>query len=161
MAAKKQKKKKKPAEDRHILATNRKARHLYKILETHEAGIVLRGSEIKSIRDNGVSIAEAYARIQDREVWLIAMHIAEYFDATFNNHEPTRRRKLLLHRAEIRRLERKVKTSGHTLVPLDLHLNERGIAKVTIALVTGKKEHDRREDIKKRDIEREIRTYKR
>ena len=144
-----------------VLAKNRRAKHEYHIHEVFEAGIVLGGSEIKSIRAGKCSIAEAYARVRDNEIWLIGMHIAEYFDATYNNHVTRRNRKLLLKRSEIRKLARKLKTSGYTLVPLDIHLNDRGFAKVNIALCSGKKDHDKRQDIKKRDSEREMRSYKR
>ncbi len=153
--------KKKKKEAPGVVAKNRRASHDYHIHEIFEAGIVLRGSEIKSIRGGQCSIAEAYARIQNDEVFLIGMHIPEYFDATYNNHLAKRNRKLLLKRKEIRKLTRKLKTSGFTLVPLDLHMSERGFAKVNIALCSGKKEYDKRHDLKKRDSEREMRSYKR
>ncbi|MCB9833032.1 MAG: SsrA-binding protein SmpB [Planctomycetes bacterium] len=158
MAAKKDKKNQ-PGE--RLIAQNRRARFEYHVLEDLEAGIVLTGSEIKSIRQGQASIAEAYARFQNGELWLLGMHIAEYFEASFHNHETRRKRKLLLHASELRKLEKKVKTKGVTLVPLDLHFNDRGIVKVKLGLCTGKKDHDKRETIKKRDAERELRSYKR
>lgn len=144
-----------------VVATNRKARHQYHLTDRLEAGIVLHGSEVKSVRGGQASIAEAYCRITDGGVWIIGLHIPEYADATYNNHEPARRRKLLLSRREIRKLERQIKLKGTTLVPLDIHFNERGFAKITIAMATGKKQHDKRADLKKRDLEREARSYKR
>ncbi len=153
--------KKKKKEPQDVLAKNRRARHEYHIHEVIEAGIVLGGSEIKSIRAGKCSIAEAYARVRDNEIWLIGMHVAEYFDATYNNHITRRNRKLLLRRSEIRKLLRKLRNSGFTLIPLDIHLSERGFAKVNLALCSGKKEHDKRQDLKKRDSEREMRSYKR
>ncbi len=153
--------KNKPLEDgRRRVVQNRRARFEFEFIETFEAGIVLLGSEVKSIRAGNVSLAEAYARVTDGEVWLIGAHIAEYDDASLLNHEPRRRRKLLLHRSEIRRIQRKVKQSGLTLVPVDLYFNERGRAKVTLALARGKKSFDKREAIKKRDAERESRRYR-
>lgn len=152
-------KKKKKIEGPVVLAKNKRARHEYHIHEVFEAGIVLGSSEIKSIRAGQCSITEAFGRIRDGEVWLMGMHVAEYFEATFNNHITRRNRKLLLHNAEIRKLSRKLKVSGYTLVPLDIHLSESGFAKVNIALCSGKKEHDKRQDMKKRDSDREMRSY--
>lgn len=154
-------KKKKEQEADRTVATNRKARHQYHLTDKIEAGIVLHGSEVKSIRAGLASIAEAYCRITDGEVWIVGLHIPEYLEASYNNHEPTRRRKLLLARREIKKLERQIKLKGTTLVPLDIHFNERGIAKVTIALATGKKQHDKRADMKKRDMEREAKSFRR
>ena len=144
-----------------VIAVNKRARHDYHVLESVEVGIVLSGSEIKSIRAGQCSLAEAYARIENAEVWLVGMHVAEYFEASHNNHMSKRRRKLLLHRSEIRRLAKKLKSSGLTLIPLDVHLNEREYAKLELGLCQGKKSHDKREAVKKRDSEREIRSYKR
>jgi len=138
-----------------VVARNPKARHDYHILETWEAGLVLTGSEIKSIRDRKVSLKEAYGTVRNGEVWLESMHVTPYQFAGYAGHDPVRRRKLLLHRREIRRLIGAVEQKGLTLVPLDLHLSD-GQAKVTLALARGKKLHDRREDLKARDAEREL-----
>ena len=139
-----------------VIATNRKARHNYFILDNFEAGIVLLGSEIKSIRARQVSIAEAYIRIENNEAWLIDAHIAPYEQAgAYNNHEPTRPRKLLLHKKEIKRLWEEVSKKGVTIIPLRLYLKN-GYAKIEIAIARGKKLYDKRHSIKKRDIQREI-----
>jgi SsrA-binding protein len=134
---------------------NRKAAHDYHILQSFEAGLSLLGSEIKSIRSGHVSIREAYVRPHDGELWLVGAHIAQYPPAGRANHEPTRSRRLLLHRKEIRELEREVQTAGVTLVPLRLYLKD-GIAKLEIALARGKKSYDKREAIAKREIERQL-----
>lgn len=138
-----------------IVATNRKARHEYFILETHEAGIALQGSEIKSIRAGHISLAEAYVRIDGRQAWLEDAHIAPYEQASINNHEPRRPRKLLLHRDEIMKLWNMVRQKGVTIIPLNVHLKE-GRAKLEIAVAKGKKLYDKREEIAKRDSDREI-----
>jgi SsrA-binding protein len=137
------------------LARNPKARHDYHILETWEAGVVLTGSEIKSIRQGRVSIKEAFGTVRNGEVWLAGMNVTPYESRGYVAHDSTRTRKLLLHRQEIRRLIGAVEQRGLTLVPLDMHL-VRGRAKVTIALAKGKKLHDKREDLKKRDADREL-----
>ena len=138
---------------------NKKAKFEYTILDRYEAGIVLTGTEIKSIRQNKASISDAYCVFKDGELWVKNMHIAEYSHGTYNNHEPKRDRKLLLHKHQLRRLESKVKESGLTIVPLRLYINEKGTAKLEIALVRGKKEHDKREAIKKRETERNISKF--
>jgi SsrA-binding protein len=138
---------------------NKKAKFEYTILDRYEAGIVLTGTEIKSIRQNKASISDAYCVFKDGELWVKNMHIAEYSHGTYNNHEPKRDRKLLLHKHQLRRLESKVKESGLTIVPLRLYINEKGIANLEIALVRGKKEHDKREAIKKRETERNISKF--
>lgn len=135
---------------------NRKAYHDYEILETLEAGISLLGSEVKSIREGNISLADSYARVEGGEVYLLNCHISEYKNAGPFGHEPRRRRKLLLHRAEIRRLEKRVEEKGWTLVPLRVYFNERGIAKVELAVCRGKRVYDKREALKRRDLEREI-----
>ncbi len=135
---------------------NRKAYHDYEILETVEAGIALLGSEVKSIREGNVSLADSYAKIDGGEVYLLNCHIAEYKNAGPFGHEPRRRRKLLLHRAEIRKLEKRVEEKGWTLVPLRVYFNERGIAKVELAVCRGKRLYDKRQALKRRDLEREI-----
>ena len=139
------------------IAQNRKARHDYEILDTLEAGIVLRGTEIKSMRDHKVSMSEAYARIEKNEAWLIGLHIApwESTDVRFN-HEPKRARKLLLHRAEIDELLGKTKAKGLTLVPLRIYITEAGKAKVELGLARGKQTWDRRREIAERDSRREM-----
>ncbi len=139
----------------HVLARNPKARHDYHILETWEAGLVLRGSEVKSIREGKVSLKEAYGTVLGGEVWLEAMHVTPYSAGGYSNHDPVRRRKLLLHRREVRRLIGAIEQRGLTLVPLDLHLVD-GRAKVTIALARGKKLYDRRDDLRRRDADREM-----
>ena len=144
-----------PGESGTIVARNPKARHDYHILETWEAGLVLTGSEIKSVRNRKVSLKEAYGTVRNGEVWLESMHVTPYQFAGYSGHDPVRRRKLLLHRREIRRLIGAVEQKGLTLVPLDLHLAD-GRAKVTLALARGKKLYDRREDLKRRDAERDL-----
>jgi SsrA-binding protein len=138
------------------VAVNRRALHDYEILTRLEAGLALRGSEIKSVREGKVSLQEAYARPQGGELWLLGAHIAEYDPASYQGHEPRRPRRLLLHRAQVRDLSREVEQRGLTLVPLRLYLNKRGIAKVEIAVARGRREYDKREAIAKRDAQREV-----
>ena len=138
-----------------IVARNKRARHDYHLLETWEAGIVLTGTEIKSLRDGKANITDAFAVVQGGEIYLINAHIAPYAQGNQFNHDPTRTRKLLLHRREIRRLIGARERQGLTLVPLDLHFT-RGKAKVTLALGKGKKLHDKRADERKREDEREM-----
>jgi SsrA-binding protein len=137
------------------IATNRRARHEYFILETLEAGIALQGSEIKSIRAGQISLAEAYVRIDGREAWLEDAHIAPYEQASIFNHEPRRSRKLLLHSSEIRKLWNTVRQKGVTIIPLAVYLKN-GRVKVEIAVAKGKKLYDKRAEIAKRDSQREI-----
>lgn len=144
-----------------VVATNRKAHHDYDILETFEAGIALLGSEIKSVRDSHVSLGEAYVRADGGELWLVGAHIARYEAASYMGHEPTRSRKLLMHRKEIHILMGKLAEKGLTLVPLRMYIKER-TAKLEIGLGRGKKLYDKRESIKRREDDREIeRTLKR
>jgi SsrA-binding protein len=138
-----------------VVATNRRARHEYFILETVEAGIALQGSEIKSIRAGQISLAEAYVRIDGREAWLEDAHIAPYEQASIYNHEPRRPRKLLLHSSEIRKLWNTVRQKGVTIIPLSVYMKN-GRAKVEIALAKGKKLYDKRAEIAERDTKREI-----
>ena len=138
-----------------IVARNRKAHHEYHVLDTWEAGIVLTGPEVKSIRAGKVSLAEAFARVEDGEVWLHGMHVSPYDPATRWNTDPVRPRKLLLHAREIRRLIGATREKGLTLVPLELYFR-RGLAKVTLGLGRGKKLHDKRETLKRRTAEREM-----
>ena len=137
------------------IAVNRRARHEFLIEETFEAGIVLLGSEIKALREGKANLKDSYGRIEGDEVWLWNAHISPYGPASQFGHEPTRSRKLLLHRSEIARLNGKVKERGLTLVPLRLYFKN-GRAKVELALARGKKQHDKRESIKEREVQREI-----
>jgi SsrA-binding protein len=150
------KKKEERDDSRKFVARNKKARYRFHVLERMEAGIELRGTEVKSLREGRSSLAESYARIHDGEVFLIGFHIPEYRAGSVWNHEPTRRRKLLLHRREIRRLQSKVLEKGLTLVPLSVYFTPKGLAKVELALCQGKATHDKREDLKKRDAKRDI-----
>jgi len=145
----------KAVSDTQVLARNRKARHIYAIDETCEAGLALVGSEVKSIRDGKVAMVDAYGVIERNEAWLCELDIGVYAFAHARNHDPRRRRKLLLHRGEIDRLAGKVREKGLTLVPLSLY-EKRGRVKVELALVHGKQEYDRREDVRKREDQREI-----
>jgi len=139
-----------------VLSDNRKARFLYDILETYEAGLQLMGTEVKSIRAGKVNLQDGYALIRNGEAWLINVHISPYTSSSqYFNHDPRRTRKLLLHRQEIRKLIGKVEQQGLTLVPLKLYL-KRGLVKVSIGLAKGKKLHDKREDLKRRQDQREI-----
>lgn len=137
------------------VARNRHARHEYQVLETWEAGLVLTGSEVKSLRDGKVNIAEAYGIVRDGEVYLLNMHVSPYSRGGYANHEPTRLRKLLLHKREIRRLIGGVERQGLTLVPLEVYFKG-GRAKVRLALAKGKKLYDKRDDARKRDAERDM-----
>ncbi|MBV9026990.1 MAG: SsrA-binding protein SmpB [Candidatus Eremiobacteraeota bacterium] len=134
---------------------NRRARHEYHILESFEAGLVLTGTEVKSIRTGGASLSEAYARVRNGEAWLMGMHVPPYKQGSFSNLEPTRPRKLLLHKSEIVRLQSRVAEKGLTIVPLRLYFT-RGIAKVQLGIARGKKLWDKRADVARRDVEREI-----
>jgi SsrA-binding protein len=140
------------------VALNRKASFNYDLLETFEAGIALQGSEVKSIRDGRISLKESYAEVKNGEVFLISAHISPYEAANRFGHDPKRDRKLLLHRQEIKRLTGKIKEKGLTLVPTKVLLNDRGRVKVEIALAKGKKTYQKREAIKTRDVERELRA---
>ncbi|MGQ7793006.1 SsrA-binding protein SmpB [Faunimonas sp. B44] len=146
---------KKASEQRAIVADNRRARFNYEIGETFEAGIQLAGTEVKSLRQSKANIAESYVSPEGGEVWLINSYIPEYQQASFFNHEPRRARKLLLHKRQINRLLGAVNREGMTIVPLRLYFNDRGRAKVEIALAKGKKVHDKRETEKQRDWARE------
>jgi len=139
-----------------VVATNRKALHDYHIEDRYEAGLVLTGTEIKSIRAGRVSLREGYVLPRNGELWLVNVHIAPYEPAGKHGHDPRRPRKLLLHRKEINRLIGRAQERGYTIVPLRMYL-KRGLAKVEIALARGKKKYDKREAIAKRDAEREIR----
>lgn len=134
---------------------NRRARHEYHILESLEAGLVLTGTEIKSIRAGGVSLTEAYARFREGEAWLLGMHVPPYKQGSFSNVDPNRPRKLLLHRTQIAHLQGRVAEKGLTIVPLRMYFT-RGMAKVELGLAKGKKLWDKREEVAKRDVQREI-----
>ena len=138
------------------IALNRRARHEYAIDETFEAGLVLTGTEIKSVRARKVNLANAYARVEHGEAWLIGAHIAPFEQGNRANHEPTRTRKLLLRRSEIDELVGRAKQKGQTIVPLRLYISERGRAKVELALARGKQLHDKRRDIAERDAQRDV-----
>jgi SsrA-binding protein len=142
-------------DDREIVARNKRARHDYHILDSWEAGLVLTGTEVKSLRDGKASMVDAYALVKDGEVFLLNLHISPYEKGNQFNHEPTRTRKLLLHRREIRRLIGAVERQGLTLIPLRLYFT-RGRAKVALGVCKGKKLHDKRADDKKRSDEREM-----
>lgn len=137
------------------IATNRKARFDYTIEETYEAGIVLTGTEVKSLRLGKATLRDSFARIDRNEVWVHNLHISPYEHGNRWNHEPTRQRKALMHRAEIRRLIGKIQQQGYTLVPLSLYFNKRGIAKIQLGLAKGKKKWDKRETMARRSAERE------
>jgi SsrA-binding protein len=134
---------------------NRRARHEYHILESVEAGLVLTGTEVKSVRAGGVSLSEAYARFREGEAWLVGMHVPPYKAGSFSNAEPNRPRKLLLHKEQIAQLQSRVAEKGLTIVPLRLYFT-RGKAKVQLGVARGKKLWDKRADAAKRDVEREI-----
>jgi SsrA-binding protein len=139
------------------IATNRKARHDYAVLDTVEAGIVLTGTEVKSLRQGRANLVDSYAMVRRGEVWLIGMHISPYDQGSYNNVDPARDRKLLLHQKEIRKLVARAAEKGLTLVPLRLYFTTKNIAKVLIGVCRGKREYDRREDIAAREAERDIR----
>ncbi len=136
------------------ITVNRKARHEYSIVQTYEAGIVLQGTEVKSLRAGKANLVDSYANLKNGEVWLIGAHISVYEQGNINNHEPTRTRKLLLNKNEIRKLIGKVKEKGLTLIPLRLYFKN-GKVKVELALAKGKKVYDKRESIAKRDMKRD------
>ena len=138
-----------------IISRNRKARFEYTLFESFEAGLELRGTEIKSIRAGQVSLAEAYVRTNGKQAWLVGAHIAPYDQASAFNHDPERERRLLLHKREIKELWDGVRLKGMTIIPTMIYLRE-GLAKVEIALAKGKRQYDKRQDIKKRDMERDI-----
>ena len=140
---------------RRLVAENRKARFNYEIQDVVEAGLMLRGTEVKSLRNGEANIAESYASFEDGEMWLINSHIPEYLEANRFNHDPRRRRKLLLNKREIARMVNATDREGMTIVPLKLYFNDRGRAKLELAVARGKKLHDKRETEKKRDWNRE------
>lgn len=138
---------------------NRSAFHEYFFDNKYVAGIVLTGTEVKSLRQGKASFNDSYCIIHKGEIWLKSLHIAEYSHGTVNNHDPVRDRKLLLEKREIRKIESKLKEKGYTLIPLLIFFNEKNLVKVEIGLGKGKKLHDKRETIKKRDVEREMKRF--
>ena len=143
-----------------LIAENRKARHDYIIVDQYEAGLVLTGTEVQSLRLGKANLKDSYAKVKDGEVWLYQMHISPYPFAYYNNHDPLRVRKLLLHKREILRLYAKANEQGHTLVPLKLYFKA-GKAKITLALAKGKREFDKREALRERDRKREVERARR
>ena len=137
-----------------VVATNRKARHDYAIESTYEAGMVLNGTEVKSLRMGRASLVDGYAFIENGEIWLDAVHIPEYTQGTWNNHAPRRKRKLLLHKEQILKLHNKTKEGGYTLIPLQLYFSD-GRAKVELAVAKGKREYDKRQALRERQDKRE------
>jgi SsrA-binding protein len=144
------------AADEKVVSTNRKARYEYTVLEAHETGIVLTGTEVKSLRLGNTNIAEAYAQVIRGEVWLLGMHISPYQQGSYANVDPLRKRKLLLHRKEIRKMIARTGEPGVTLIPLRVYFRK-NIAKVLLGVCRGKRAHDKRDDIARREAERDIR----
>jgi SsrA-binding protein len=140
---------------RKAIATNRKARHNYTIIDVFEAGLILVGTEVKSLREGKASLVDAFATVDDGEIWLRGLHIPEYTQGSWTNHAPRRTRKMLLHKSEIERLIGKTREGSLTLVPLSMYF-ENGYVKVELALAKGKQAHDKRQDLAKRDMEREV-----
>jgi SsrA-binding protein len=151
---------KNPSEDEkvRIIARNRKALHDYKVLSQLECGLVLQGSEVKSLRSNQANISDSFARIEKGEIWLYGMDIPEYTEANQLNHKAKRRRKMLLNRSEIRKFEVEMKTRGKSLIPLELYF-KKGKAKISLALGLGQKFHDKRENIKKKETQKDIAAF--
>ena len=139
-----------------VISDNRKARHQYEILDSIECGVILRGSEVKSLRNGKCQLDEAYGRVKGETLWLVGCNIAEYPQATIWNHEPKRQRQLLIHKREMTRFIGKAKEKGLTLVPLRMYFNERGLVKCEIALCKGLKLHDKREKMKQADARRDM-----
>jgi len=147
--------KKQSPQDR-VVCRNRKATHQYELLEKLECGIELRGTEVKSLRARQASLDEAYVRIEDGQLWLIGCHIATYKHGSTMNHEPDRRRRLLVHRRELQKWEPKVRQKGLTIVPLRIYFSDRGLAKIEVSIARGKAAHDKRHDLKAREDKREM-----
>jgi len=139
-----------------VIALNRRARYDYSVDETFECGIVLQGTEVKSIKDGRVSFPDAFAEVRGGEVWLRNFRVAEYGFSSVFNHDPDRQKKLLLHAQEIKRIDRRVREKGYTLIPLSTYLKN-GLVKIELGLCRGKKQYDKRADIKERDVERDLR----
>lgn len=147
--------------EKNIYIKNKKASFNYETLQTYTAGIVLTGTEIKSIRDGKANVTEAFCYFHNNELWCKGMHISEYSYGSYNNHTPDRERKLLLNRRELNKMEEKLKDKGITIIVLSMYLTKRGWAKVDIALARGKKQFDKREDLKERDAKRDMDRAKR
>lgn len=138
---------------------NRSAYHDYFIEDKYDAGLVLTGTEVKSLREGRASFNDSYCYFHKGELWIKSLHISEYSHGTVNNHDPVRERKLLLQKRELRKMEAKMKEKGYSIVPLKIFFNEKGLAKLEIGLGKGKKQYDKRETIKQRDTEREMKRY--
>lgn len=138
---------------------NRSAYHHYFIEAKYEAGMVLLGTEVKSLREGKASFNDSYCLVHKGEIWVKSLHIAQYSHGTVNNHDPVRDRKLLLQKREIKKIESKLKEKGCTLIPLSIFFNDKGLAKIEIGLAKGKKLHDKRETIKQKDVEREMKRF--
>ncbi|HLQ39208.1 MAG TPA: SsrA-binding protein SmpB [Planctomycetota bacterium] len=147
----------KPPQPERLLCENRKARFRYEVLATFEAGIVLRGTEVKAMRQGKMTLDEAFGRVIEDEAWLVGANIAEYSHGNVQNHEPKRKRKLLLHAREIKRLKGQTQQKGLTLVPLRVYWNPRGLAKITLGVCRGKQAHDKRQTLREKDARREMR----
>ncbi len=141
---------------KNVNIVNRRASYEYEFLSKYTAGIMLRGTEIKAIREGNVNMQDGFCTFQQNELWLHQVTISKYTEGTYNNHEPTRPRKLLLNKKELNQLSKKSEEQGLTIIPLRFFINDRGFAKVDIALARGKKNYDKREDIKERDVKREM-----
>ena len=135
---------------------NRKASYEYHFLQTFDAGIILTGTEVKSIRQGKANLSDSYCIVENGEVWAKNIHISEYEQGSYNNHEPKRQRKLLLNKSELRKIQSRLKEKGTTIIPTKIFFNERGFAKIQIALARGKKQYDKREDQKRKEAKREI-----
>lgn len=149
----------KPPSDRQLILANRKARHKFHLSDHVEAGIVLIGCEVKSLREHLCNWADAYCLMRKGELWLHGLHIKNYINSSFDRPDPDRRRKLLLHRRELNRIEKKTKMAGLTVVPTQIYINGKHV-KVEIAIARGKKTHDKRQDLKKRDAERQMARHR-
>jgi len=148
----------KVAEGEKVVATNRKARHEYAILDTYETGLVLTGTEVKSLRQGNASLVDGFAMIKNGELWMEGMHIAPYMQGSYSNVDPFRRRKLLVHKKELRKIVGRLQDKGTTLIPLRIYFSH-GIAKLELGVCKGKREYDKRQDIAKREAERSIRRH--
>lgn len=143
-----------------IFIKNKRATFEYYLVEEFTAGIMLTGTEIKSVREGKASIADAYCSFRDDELWVLNMHIAEYKYGTYSNHDPKRERKLLLNKRELKKLKTRVNEKGFTIVPVNLHINEKGLAKLTISLARGKHAYDKRDSLRDRDMKRDTEREK-
>lgn len=148
------------AENQKILIKNKKAGFEFHLLTTYKAGIVLTGTEVKSIREGKANLNDAFCIITNGELWIKNMHISEYKEGSYNNHDPKRLRKLLVQKAELRKIQSKLREKGLTIVPVQLYINERGYVKIDISIAKGKKLFDKRQDLKTKDARREMRNIK-